>query len=200
MKEITFPLKAGSKGPDVTNLQEAIGVLLGRGIGSADSTARNELATALQREQATATYGPVTAKIVSLFQGTRRLRPSGEVDEATAAALNAVLREQRLFGEAPAPAPLPARPALPVTPAGAAPAVQPAAPAGPAAPVVPVRPAPPTSPAPPAPAQPPAPAPAQPPPAPPARPFVVAGVVKDETGAPIQGAHVVASHVGDQVV
>ena len=94
MNKITFPLKPRMKGPKVADLQAALQLLLDRGvILRDDEAARRELSAALQRERAEQTYGSATRKLVSVFQNERRLEPSGSVDEPTANALNAALKE-----------------------------------------------------------------------------------------------------------
>ncbi|SLK00937.1 neuraminidase-like domain-containing protein [Arthrobacter sp. P2b] len=92
MNIVKFPLEPQMQGPDVADLQEALGLLLERGaVLGDDERARRDLATALQREQETQTFGDATGKVVALFQKARRIEASGVVDAATAGALNAVL-------------------------------------------------------------------------------------------------------------
>ena len=94
MNPIIFPLKMRLRGADVANLQAALKLLLERKVLLRDDDAgRGNLVTALQREQDETIYGPTTAKAVSLFQELRHLPVMGAVDEATAAALNGLLRE-----------------------------------------------------------------------------------------------------------
>ena len=103
MKEVTFPLKLQSTGPEVANLQAALQLLLDRGaLLRDDDAARRELSAALQHESAESAYGQATGKVVALFQELRHLPVSGAVDESTAAALNVLLREWGMLGEAPA--------------------------------------------------------------------------------------------------
>ncbi len=103
MKEVSFPLQLQSTGPEVANLQAALQLLFDRGaLLRDDDVARRELSAALQRESAQSVYGRVTGKVVALFQELRQLPASGAVDEPTAAALNALLREWGMLGEAPA--------------------------------------------------------------------------------------------------
>ena len=64
------------------------------GVPSRPTTrARRELSVALKPERDGQTYGDVTRKLVSIFQRERHLQLSGEVDEATANVLNALLKE-----------------------------------------------------------------------------------------------------------
>jgi len=94
MNRITFPLKARMAGADVANLQDALRLLLERGVVLADDAdARQELSAALTDERTRQSYGEATQKLVSSFQESRQLQASGEVDEPTANALNALLRE-----------------------------------------------------------------------------------------------------------
>jgi hypothetical protein len=84
----------------VADLRDALQVCLDRGVILAnDEPARRELALALKPEREGQTYRDATGKVVSIFQGERSLQPSGEVDERTAAALNALLRELGLLDE-----------------------------------------------------------------------------------------------------
>ncbi len=98
MNKITFPLKLRMRGPKVADLQDALQLLLDRGaILATDDAARRELFETLKRERTAQRYGSATRKLVSIFQEERRLQPSGEVDEPTANALNALLREWRML-------------------------------------------------------------------------------------------------------
>src|SRR5438067_13841460 len=83
MNKITFPLR-----------QDTLRLCLDRdAILANDEAARRELAEALKREHIEQIYGDATGKLVSIFQRERNLKPSGEVDEPTANALNALLKE-----------------------------------------------------------------------------------------------------------
>ena len=101
MNKITFPLKSGMRGPAVTDLQDALQLCLDRGVILADGgvspvndeAARRELSAMLKRERVEQVYGDTTGKLVSIFQRERNLQPSGEVDQPTASALNALLKE-----------------------------------------------------------------------------------------------------------
>jgi peptidoglycan hydrolase-like protein with peptidoglycan-binding domain len=106
MNKITFPLKRQMRGPQVADLQDALKLLLERGLLFADDEgARRELLPALQRERAEQLYGNATAKLVARFQEEHRLQPTGEVDQSTAEALNALLRELGLLDQPPEPGP-----------------------------------------------------------------------------------------------
>jgi len=94
MNKITFSLKRQMHGPQVADLQDALKFLLERGlILGQDEGARRELLAALSAERDRQTYGRITAKLVGIFQEERRLQSTGEVDEPTANALNALLKE-----------------------------------------------------------------------------------------------------------
>lgn len=94
MNRIIFPLKSRMKGPEVGDLQAALQLLLDRGvILPTDEAARRELSAVLKREHTKQIYGRATRKLVNIFQEERRLKVSGEVDEPTAGALNALLEE-----------------------------------------------------------------------------------------------------------
>lgn len=98
MNKIIFPLKLRMNSPAVGDLQDALQLLLDRGVILAnDEGARRELTAILLRERAEQTYGSGTRKLVSIFQQERQLQTSGAVDEATAEALNGLLRELGVF-------------------------------------------------------------------------------------------------------
>src|SRR3954453_1284349 len=101
MDRITFPLEPRMRGTDVGNLQLALQLLLDRiAVLGDDEGAGAELAEMLTREHEDATYGPATQKVVDVFQSERALGVNGaqgSVDEATADALNAQLREWGLL-------------------------------------------------------------------------------------------------------
>jgi peptidoglycan hydrolase-like protein with peptidoglycan-binding domain len=92
MKKITSPLKKRQKSAAVRNLQDALQDLLARGsLLPNDEPARGKLANLLKAERAKKTYGSATHKLVSAFQAEQALKAHGEVDEATAKALNGLL-------------------------------------------------------------------------------------------------------------
>jgi hypothetical protein len=100
MNKVSFPLNLGVTGATVVDLQDGLQLVLERGaILPNDAGARRELSAALKRERDEQRYGDITGRVVGVFQGERRLRPSNEVDEATAKALNAVLKELGAFDE-----------------------------------------------------------------------------------------------------
>ncbi len=98
MNKITFPLEQGMKGAAVTDLQEALQLLLDRcALLRDDEAARRVLSAALKSEQTEQTYGKTTGKLVSIFLEQRGLQASRAVDEPTADAINAVLEELGAF-------------------------------------------------------------------------------------------------------
>ena len=103
MNKVTFPLKPQMRGQNVADLQDALRLLLERGVIFADEQdARRELSALLERERGQATYGPATTKLVGRFQEERRLQSTGGVDEATAQAINILLKEWGLLDDEPA--------------------------------------------------------------------------------------------------
>lgn len=93
MNKIIFPLKRQMRGENVADLQDGLRLLLEKGIFQ---LAGHELQTFRQRlhpERSEKTYGSITAKLVGVFQDQQHLPSSGEVDEATAKALNDVLEQ-----------------------------------------------------------------------------------------------------------
>jgi len=98
MNKITFPLTIGDRGTAVADLQDGLRRRLEKELLLAsDPVTRAALAEGLAKECSSSVYGEVTCRLVVTFQDERRLKPSGEVDEATAAALNAVLDELGAF-------------------------------------------------------------------------------------------------------
>ncbi|GIX46749.1 MAG: hypothetical protein KatS3mg131_0960 [Candidatus Tectimicrobiota bacterium] len=98
MNPITFPLKLQMRGPKVADLQEALKVFLERRlILRDDEAARRKALEDLARDSARRFYGSATRKLVSIFQQERQLQPTGEVDEVTARAINALLEELKVL-------------------------------------------------------------------------------------------------------
>ena len=96
MNRIAYPLKPDMQGTMVANLQDALQQCLDRGIlplGDNDEPTRRKWLAALKSDRTGENYGDATAKLVSFFQEGRHLPASGEVDEPTASALNALLKE-----------------------------------------------------------------------------------------------------------
>jgi hypothetical protein len=104
MNKITFPLKPGMQGPAVADLQDALQLCMDRGaILTNNEPARQEWSAALKPEREEQTYGDITGRLVSIFQGERHIQPSGVVDEPTANALNALLKEWGLLDQLAGP-------------------------------------------------------------------------------------------------
>src|ERR1041385_7324774 len=94
MNKIVFPLKPDMQGSGVADLQHALLLLLERGaILRDDEDARKALTTAWKDEYIEQVYKDVTSKLVSIFQENQQFEASGKVDEPTANALNALLKE-----------------------------------------------------------------------------------------------------------
>ncbi|MEE4235832.1 MAG: neuraminidase-like domain-containing protein, partial [Anderseniella sp.] len=105
MNKITFPLNQGDSSPAAADLQDALLELVGRGIllAAESDLNRARLLVALRRERAEQSYGSTTNRLVRQFQQEKRLEATGAVDERTANALNALLRELGLLLEEPRP-------------------------------------------------------------------------------------------------
>ena len=100
MNKITFPLNSRMQGSAVADLQDALQLLLDRGAILADNErARRVLSEDLKPERAEQTYGQVTYSLVRTFQSEKRLQATGEVSEATAKAMNALLQEWGLLDQ-----------------------------------------------------------------------------------------------------
>ena len=98
MNEIIFPLKLRMQGEKVTGLQNALKLLLDRGVLLADDEGlRRELSAGLLKDRAQQTFGGVTAKLLARFQVENSLHATGEVDEPTAVALNDMLERLGAF-------------------------------------------------------------------------------------------------------
>ena len=106
MNKIIFPLEVGRGGPEVVDLQDALRLCLDRGALLANNDAlRQEQLAALIPERNAQTYGRATGRLVSTFQEERRVQSSGEVDEPTANALNALLADWGLLDQPTGPVP-----------------------------------------------------------------------------------------------
>lgn len=100
MNKIIFPLKLEMKGTEVSDLQDALQLLLSKALILKDNEkARLTLSDAIKEEQDDQFYGKFTREIVGFFQKEHELETSGEVDEPTADAINAILRELELLGQ-----------------------------------------------------------------------------------------------------
>ncbi|MDB6169903.1 MAG: hypothetical protein JWM88_2767, partial [Verrucomicrobia bacterium] len=95
MNEIISPLKSGMHGASVADLQDLLQMLLERSLLLPHNDAnRRELAAAIQPERDKQSFSDATAKAVSVFQREHGLPLTGEIDEATAKALNHALTGQ----------------------------------------------------------------------------------------------------------
>ncbi|WP_409340424.1 neuraminidase-like domain-containing protein [Paenibacillus sp. MBLB4367] len=103
MNPIIFPLKRGTVGQDVTNLQDALLFLLERGAlfpgnDGQHNERRNEWTNNLKREREANKYGDFTAIVVSQLQNEHGLPFEDHfVDEKTADVVNALLRQWGLL-------------------------------------------------------------------------------------------------------
>src|SRR4026209_1277912 len=97
MNTIHSPLNQADAGSDVADLQAALAAALKRALLEVDPSDRDETLADLTEERAERTYGEPPAHLVSLAQAHFGMRASGEVDDATAAALNEWLRDQGLL-------------------------------------------------------------------------------------------------------
>ncbi|MHB0953993.1 MAG: Tc toxin subunit A-related protein [Allorhizobium sp.] len=95
MTRIIFPLKQGQQGAAVIDLHLALAALIERGvILPEDMQGRAKLAASLNRDREGQRFGASTRKVVSAFQTERGIEPSGEIDAATANAINALIGGQ----------------------------------------------------------------------------------------------------------
>ena len=100
VRTVRAPLKYQETGEAVVNLQDGLSLLLERGVIPAPSEL-NEVQEAIDSERAQQLFGRTTRGVVQRFQETYEARfnvaTSGVVDEPTAAALNALLKEQSVL-------------------------------------------------------------------------------------------------------
>lgn len=82
------------------NLQDALLLLLDRGIYQLNEGEQRTHVEKLRPERERSFYGEVTRQLVETFQKMNRLEPRGRVDETTANALNKMLEEWGMLGEA----------------------------------------------------------------------------------------------------
>jgi hypothetical protein len=94
VNRIVLFLKSQMRGPELDDLHGALQLLLDREILRAGDGAEHlTLLAGLAGDRAARVYGEVTERLVCLFQEHRRIDKSGEIDAATAEALNALLTE-----------------------------------------------------------------------------------------------------------
>lgn len=104
MNRITFPLKFQMRGTAVADLQDGLLLLLDKSRFQMSEADRQAFIKRLRVERADSFYSDATRKLVGIFQEQNRIQPTGDVDERTAAALNAILKELGAFDPQPAPA------------------------------------------------------------------------------------------------
>lgn len=86
----------------MADLQPALQLMLGRGaLLHDDEVGRRKLSDVLRPEATELVYGEVTASLVSMFQKDHNLQSTGEVDEATAKAINALLDKWAVLAAPP---------------------------------------------------------------------------------------------------
>jgi hypothetical protein len=101
MNPIIHPLVPGARGSAVTDLHEALVACLSRGALMANEHAeRHKALTSLERERAAGKFGDATQELLGKFQEENRLPALGSVDEATAKAMNRLLRSWGRLDEA----------------------------------------------------------------------------------------------------
>jgi hypothetical protein len=125
------PIRRGAQGAAVANLQDALLFWLGKQTALPDGD-RRALEQGLTAERRDPVYKDATAKTVSVFQtqlaGRFKLTATGDVDEATAAALNQVLGEFGAPGIVKPPQPPSPQPPSPQPPSPQPPSPQPPSP------------------------------------------------------------------------
>ncbi len=93
MNKIIFPLQTNMQSASVADLQDTLLLLIEKEAIRLSDAERQELSNVLANERQESIFKDATAKLVSIFQEQRQLEPIGEVNEPTATALNALLRE-----------------------------------------------------------------------------------------------------------
>src|ERR1051326_3594853 len=93
MKSVISPLKLGDHGADVANLQDALLLLIDKGLIQLSTAEAQSFKTLLSREQQGQAYQGTTSKAVVTFQQQQHLQQTGAVDAPTAAALNQILKD-----------------------------------------------------------------------------------------------------------
>src|SRR5262245_20624021 len=93
MTPIIPQLKSGDRGGAVGNLQEALLLLIEKGLIQPSPDELSQLIAALRSERQGRAYGTATVSAVTLFQVKHHLQATGAVDTATAEANNGLLKE-----------------------------------------------------------------------------------------------------------
>lgn len=100
VNRLVSSLKHGMSESAVADLQDALLECLNRNVILAgDERNKKELLAVLKRERSQQHYGDATLKLVAIFQQERNLQASGEVDNATADALNDLLNSWGLLSK-----------------------------------------------------------------------------------------------------
>lgn len=99
MQSIQSPINQNSPLATIANLQDALLILIQKGSYPADKVDVFWFADNLRPERDAQKYGDITQKLVVIFQEQRQLQVTGEVDEATAQAINVILRGYGVLDE-----------------------------------------------------------------------------------------------------
>ena len=93
MKPVISPLKSGDHGADVANLQDALLLLIDKGLIQLTPADVQTFKNLLSQEQQGQAYKGGTSKAVVIFQQQHHLQPTGAVDAPTADAFNQILKD-----------------------------------------------------------------------------------------------------------
>ena len=90
LPDLAYPLQMRQRGPKVTQLQDVLAHVVEKDpLIHPDQANRAKLAKKFKSERANQYYGAATRDLVKMFQQAHNLKPTGQVDAATARALNA---------------------------------------------------------------------------------------------------------------
>ncbi|TMV44388.1 PA14 domain-containing protein,virulence plasmid 28 protein [Paenibacillus mesophilus] len=103
MKRILFPLKPNMTGAEVAALHECLQFLLDKGVYPFSEDEKREYAELISVEARKNVYADVTQKLVAIFQELNQISSTGDVDEQTANALNAILEKLGAFEQTEQP-------------------------------------------------------------------------------------------------
>src|SRR5712691_8379510 len=93
MQAIQPPVNPNSLQVTIANLQDALLLLLQKGAYQLGDADRQAFVERLRPERDAQKYDDITRKLVAIFQEQRHIQPTSEVDDPTANAINALLRE-----------------------------------------------------------------------------------------------------------
>jgi peptidoglycan hydrolase-like protein with peptidoglycan-binding domain len=93
MQAIQPPVNPNSLQATIANLQDALLLLLQKGAYQLGDADRQAFVARLRPERDAQKYDDITRKLVAIFQEQRHIQPTSEVDDPTANAINAFLRE-----------------------------------------------------------------------------------------------------------